>query len=381
MKEIELFSPTIIGFQLLSTNRVSSYRMIKYLHKNYPEIQLVIGGIHSTIMYKQLIKKFPFLIAILGEGEITLEELMNKQNYSTKNLKTIDGLAFWDDELKIVGRTKPRKVIEDLDILPFPKHELFLKGNRTSACLLTSRGCYFSCIEENQQLMFSRKPSNKIKTTNVGDKLMALNEKTHQLEETEVINIRIQEEEIFEIELENGKKIKATEDHLFYTKRGWVELKELDKKDRILFIDFREKISFNKKVDNPMKRKDVVEKMIQTTEERGWNEERSERMKDLYKKGILPTNTPQQIVARHKSKNLREKNGMWIEQYKYRNYEDLKKKIKNGEIISCELCGNNKNILVHHKDGEHDNDNLSNLLIVCKSCHAKIHNLGWWLNK
>lgn len=72
IKEIEEFSPTIIGFQMITSNRVSSYRLIEYIHENYPKIKLVIGGIHTTIMYKQLIEKYPFLIAVLGEGERTL---------------------------------------------------------------------------------------------------------------------------------------------------------------------------------------------------------------------------------------------------------------------------------------------------------------------
>jgi len=368
-KEIKKFSPDMVGIQLLSATRVSSYKAIEYIHKKYPEIQIVLGGIHSTIMYRQLIKKYPFLIIVLGEGEITLEELIKSKN----GLKEIDGIAFWDNELNDVGRTKPREVINDLDRLPFPDHKLFFQGNRTSACLLTSRGCPFSCIEENQQVMFSRKPTNKIKTAKVGDKLMALNEKAHQLEETEVINIKVQEEEIFEIELENGKKIKATKDHLFYTKRGWVELQKLNENDQVFFVNFREKISFNKKVNNPMKRKDVVKKMIQTTRKRGWYKKSSERMRNLHNQGKMPTNTEKQRIAKHKSKNVREKNGMYNPNCKFRNYYDLKKKIKNGEIIFCELCKSQRNILVHHKDFNHDNDDLENLQIVCKFCHSKIH--------
>ncbi len=165
--EINTFSPDVVGFQILSANRVSSYKIIEYIHKNYPEIKIVIGGIHSTIMYEQLIKRYPFLIAILGEGEITFEELINELNKSKINLKGIDGIAFWDDELNDVGRTKPREVINDLDSLPFPKHELFLMGKRTSACLLTSRGCPMKCSfcvlnPECKRIVRFRSPKNVV---------------------------------------------------------------------------------------------------------------------------------------------------------------------------------------------------------------------------
>ncbi|MCK4553270.1 B12-binding domain-containing radical SAM protein [Candidatus Pacearchaeota archaeon] len=166
-KEIKKLSPILIGLQLLSANRVSSYKVIEYLHQKYPKIKIVIGGIHSTIMYKQLIKKYPFLIIVLGEGEITLEELINELNKSKVNLKKIDGIAFWEDKLNDVGRTKPREVIKNLDTLPFPNPELFFKGKRTSACILTSRGCPFNCSfcvlnPEAKRMVRFRSPKNVV---------------------------------------------------------------------------------------------------------------------------------------------------------------------------------------------------------------------------
>ena len=167
VKMIKTFSPDIIGLQLLTANRVSSYKLIEYIHTIYPHIKIVLGGIHSTIMYRQLIKEYPFIVVILGEGEITFEELIPELSKSSPNFKNIDGLAFWDHELNDVGRTKPREVIKDLDSLPFPKHELFFKGDRTSACILTSRGCPMRCSfcslnPEAKRMVRFRSPKNVV---------------------------------------------------------------------------------------------------------------------------------------------------------------------------------------------------------------------------
>jgi len=144
IEKIKTFSPNIIGFQILTCNRVSTYQLIEHIHKNYPKIKIIVGGIHATMMYKQLIEKYPFLIAVLGEGEITFIELIKEFNKKNSNLKKIDGIGFY--EKNSVTRTKPRKLIENLDILPSPKHELFFKNpKRYSGCLLTSRGCPFNC--------------------------------------------------------------------------------------------------------------------------------------------------------------------------------------------------------------------------------------------
>ena len=39
----------------------------------------------------------------------------------------------------------------------------------------------------------------------------------------------------------------------------------------------------------------------------------------------------------------------------------------------CELCGSTRNIDVHHKDCNYQNNESDNLMLVCRSCHMKIH--------
>jgi len=168
MDKIKEFSPDFVGLQLLSSNRVSSYRLIELIHKEYPEIQLILGGIHTTIMYEQLIDKYPFVIAVLGEGEITLDELLHELNKEQPNLRSIDGIAFYNQDLYKVERTKPRELVTDLDIFPFPKHELFFKdSNRFSGCIITSRGCFMKCSfcvlnPESKRIVRYRTPKNVV---------------------------------------------------------------------------------------------------------------------------------------------------------------------------------------------------------------------------
>lgn len=39
----------------------------------------------------------------------------------------------------------------------------------------------------------------------------------------------------------------------------------------------------------------------------------------------------------------------------------------------CCRCGNNKNLIVHHKDSNRHNNVDENLVVLCKSCHQKLH--------
>ena len=40
----------------------------------------------------------------------------------------------------------------------------------------------------------------------------------------------------------------------------------------------------------------------------------------------------------------------------------------------CEFCGATENVHTHHKDLNHDNNELNNLQWLCGSCHSKLHN-------
>lgn len=40
----------------------------------------------------------------------------------------------------------------------------------------------------------------------------------------------------------------------------------------------------------------------------------------------------------------------------------------------CESCEETESLHIHHIDGDHTNDDLENLVPLCPSCHAKVHN-------
>jgi Zn finger protein HypA/HybF involved in hydrogenase expression len=51
---------------------------------------------------------------------------------------------------------------------------------------------------------------------------------------------------------------------------------------------------------------------------------------------------------------------------------DLTKEIK--KFLSCEICGRRKFILIHYKDNNPKNNrDTTNIQLVCKRCHYKIH--------
>lgn len=141
-EEIETFQPDVVGISIMTFSRTSSYRMIEYLSENHPHIKIVLGGMHPTVMWKNMLKKYTDCVIVVGEGEITFHELLDCYE-NDGDLSQILGIAYHNGE-EIV-KTGERDLIDDLDTLEFPKHEIFLWEGKKMANLLTSRGCPFKC--------------------------------------------------------------------------------------------------------------------------------------------------------------------------------------------------------------------------------------------
>ena len=136
------FKPDVVGISIMTHSRVSSFKLVDYISENHPETKIILGGIHPTIMWKQLANKYKDAIIVVGEGEETLQELLECiENKSP--IAGVSGIAYYDGEEVI--KTSERDLIPDLNTLPFPKHEIFLWEGKTTANLLTSRGCPFKC--------------------------------------------------------------------------------------------------------------------------------------------------------------------------------------------------------------------------------------------
>ena len=154
-RKIKDYQPTIVGISCFTATRIQVMkiaRITKAINKN---ILTVIGGMHATHMYEQILSHYPSVdICVLGEGEKTLLEICQGRNISK-----IHGIAYRDGN-KVI-KTKPREIIEDMDSIPMPAWHLIdfkkylpgrkqiINGVRTSEApqisITFSRGCVGYC--------------------------------------------------------------------------------------------------------------------------------------------------------------------------------------------------------------------------------------------
>lgn len=158
-KEIQEKKPSFLviyddGFNYLTkmclTNmREAAFEMIS-IGKKY-NCTVIVNSSDSTDHYKKYIKAGADYI-ILGEGELTLKELVSK----LKNQESVDelkGIVFQNKKDFIT--TPKREVLKDLDELPMPAWDLVEvdaykkiwaeRGRKFSLNLATTRGCPYKC--------------------------------------------------------------------------------------------------------------------------------------------------------------------------------------------------------------------------------------------
>ncbi len=143
--------PEYLLIQMFTMTRVSSYRVIKLAKKLNPNIKIIVGGVHASVLYRQLVENFPIDYVVIGEGELAIIELLDALE-NGKPTSDIKGLAYTlidkGEGLLPVRQTvvtEMRELNKKLDDLPFPAHELFVTQKSKIANIITTRGCPFLC--------------------------------------------------------------------------------------------------------------------------------------------------------------------------------------------------------------------------------------------
>ena len=146
----------VIGVSCMFTHAWPMVReLLRALSLAFPAARLIAGGEHVTSMNEKVLGETPVSACVLGEGEITLIELLSAFE-TGKPLAAIPGLAVRNQSNAAI-RTAPRPRIADPDSLPLPAWDLvdpmvYLEGQvfmgpaaGRSIPMLATRGCPFRC--------------------------------------------------------------------------------------------------------------------------------------------------------------------------------------------------------------------------------------------
>jgi len=212
-KRIEDTKPDIVATTAFTAEIVEAMKVLSLAKKIDPGIITVIGNVHPTFQYKELLESSHAYLDFIvrGEGERTMVELCQALEAGADPAK-VKGLAFYRDGG--VHVTDPRGYIEDLDslsmawdLVEWPIYTYKPMVGSTLAIISSSRGCTSQCSFCSQQLFWERGWRAR-SAENVVDELVMLREKfgvdvVMLSDETPTIS-RERWEKLLELKMERG---------------------------------------------------------------------------------------------------------------------------------------------------------------------------------
>ncbi|MCG2711996.1 MAG: B12-binding domain-containing radical SAM protein [Candidatus Omnitrophica bacterium] len=146
--------PLIVGFAMYLTTVNCVLDFASIIKKIKPDIKIIVGGALATNLYKDILKSALIDVAVKGEGERTMSELINAIK-NGNDLSQVKGIAYKENDR--IRETAERELVENIDEMPFPAYELLqmdkyhlsapcsFTKNKNIGAIITSRGCPYSC--------------------------------------------------------------------------------------------------------------------------------------------------------------------------------------------------------------------------------------------
>ena len=106
----------ILGIAVSTPSYGSALKIAKIAKDINPNVVIVAGGIHPSIMPGKTLKEDNIDIVVIGEGEHTMLDLANNLP-NKKSWYNIPGICFRDEQGEAIF-TKGRDFIDSLDLLP-----------------------------------------------------------------------------------------------------------------------------------------------------------------------------------------------------------------------------------------------------------------------
>ncbi|RBI85496.1 magnesium-protoporphyrin IX monomethyl ester anaerobic oxidative cyclase [Rhodosalinus halophilus] len=149
---IEELQPDAVGVTAITPSIYKAEEILRIAQERAPDAVRILGGIHGTFMFKQVLSEAPWIdVIVRGEGEEIVTELMTaiSEGRWPADRQKIKGLAFRDGE-RIVA-TEAASTVKNLEgikpdwsILEWEKY-IYIPLNTRVAIPNMARGCPFTC--------------------------------------------------------------------------------------------------------------------------------------------------------------------------------------------------------------------------------------------
>ncbi len=146
--------PDVVGTTAITPSIYKAERALEIAKDVDPNVITVLGGIHATFMYKQVLSEAPWIDAIVrGEGEEIIVDLIKAIDAGRwpADREGIKGLAYRDEDKGEIVATVAAPTVKDLEaikpdwgLLEWKKYTYVPLGVRVAIPNM-ARGCPFTC--------------------------------------------------------------------------------------------------------------------------------------------------------------------------------------------------------------------------------------------
>jgi len=148
------YRPDYLGLTCTTPLFGEARELALFARRRFPDTVILAGGAHPSIMPEAVVRGSEVDIAVFGEGERTLVEIVGGAA-----LPGIDGIAY--DDGGTIRSNAPREPVEELDTLPLPAWHLlnvdlyqnpkFMARRNPVGTIESSRGCVYGCVYCNKK--------------------------------------------------------------------------------------------------------------------------------------------------------------------------------------------------------------------------------------
>jgi radical SAM superfamily enzyme YgiQ (UPF0313 family) len=136
--------PDVVGFSCYCWNMDKVLELSRLLKQLYPKTQIVLGGPEVGAIAHKCMKENPAVdVVVMGEGEVTFQELLLSYLNHGKAIGSVDGITYRQNGK--IRSTGQRALIEDLGDIPSPYLTGALTPRDRVTYVETYRGCPYKC--------------------------------------------------------------------------------------------------------------------------------------------------------------------------------------------------------------------------------------------
>ena len=145
-------SPDIVGTTAITPSIYKAERVLEIAKEVHPGAVTVLGGVHATFMYKQVLTEAPWIdVVVRGEGEVVFNDLVTAiaDGRWPADRDTVKGIAYRaGDQILATPAAPPIADVDgltpDWSLLEWDKYT-YIPMNTRVAIPNMARGCPFTC--------------------------------------------------------------------------------------------------------------------------------------------------------------------------------------------------------------------------------------------